>query len=119
EAGWAAAGPLFERAGMDVEGMRLADGSGMSPYNMFAPEDMIALLTHMWNHPDAAVRDAFVGSLAVGGEDGTLARRFTGGRARGNVMGKTGTITGARNLSGYVTTAGGTPLAFAVLCNLY
>lgn len=119
EAGWAAAGPFLEEAGLDVARMRLADGSGMSPYNMLTPSDVVALLAHMWRHPNEAVREAFVASLAVGGEDGTLKRRFTAGPARGNVMAKTGTITGARNLSGYVVTAGGTPLAFSLLCNLY
>ena len=116
-AGLRAARPLFERAGMDVATMRLRDGSGMSPYDMVAPEDVTALLRTMWTHPDPAVTEAFVRSLAVGGEDGTLAGRLRSGRARGNVRAKTGTVTGAKNLSGYVTTAGGTPLAFALLTN--
>ena len=117
EAGLRAAAPLFERAGLDLETMRLRDGSGMSPYNSVAPEDVTALLRTMWTHPDPAVTEAFVRSLAVGGEDGTLAGRLRSGRARGNVRAKTGTVTGAKNLSGYVTTAGGTPLAFALLTN--
>lgn len=119
EAGLLAAEPLFERAGLRVDRMRLRDGSGMSPYNMVAPRDLTALLAYMWHHPDPAVRRAFVASLAVGGEDGTLRGRFGQGLARGNVRAKTGTVTGARNLAGYVTTASGRPLAFAVLTNLH
>lgn len=117
EAGLLAAEPLFERAGLDLERMRLRDGSGMTPYNMIAPEDVTALLRTMWVHPDPAVTDAFVNSLAVGGEDGTLNYRMRNGWARGNVRAKTGTVTGAKNLSGYVTTAGGETLAFALLVN--
>ncbi len=117
QAGLRAARPLFERAGLELETMRLRDASGMSPYDMVAPEDVTALLRTMWIHPDPAVTDAYVGSLAVGGEDGTLERRFRQGRARGNVRAKTGTVTGAKNLAGVVTTAGGTPLAFALLAN--
>ena len=118
-AGMRAARDLFERAGMDVEGMRLRDGSGMSPYDMLAPEDVTALLRAMWTHPDPAVTDAYVASLAVAGEDGTTRGRMRAGLTRGNVYAKTGTITGAKNLAGYVTTTGGTPLAFALLCNNY
>ena len=116
-AGLRAARPLFERAGMDVATMRLRDGSGMSPYDMVAPEDVTALLRTMWVHPDPRVTEAFVASLAVGGEDGTLRGRLRGGQVRGNVRAKTGTVTGAKNLGGYVTSAAGTPLAFALLCN--
>ncbi len=119
EAGLLAAGRLFERAGMRTERMRVRDGSGMSPYNMVAPVDLTALLAAMWGHEDEGVREAFVQSLAVGGGDGTLERRFRRGRARGNVRAKTGTVTGAKNLSGYVTSAAGTPLAFSILTNLY
>ena len=117
QAGLRAARPLFERAGLDLETMRLRDASGMSPYDMVAPEDVTAILRTMWVHPDPAVTEAYTASLAVGGEDGTLERRFRSGRARGNVRAKTGTVTGAKNLAGVVTTAGGTPLAFAILTN--
>lgn len=114
-AGLRAARPLFERAGLELESMRLRDGSGMSPYNAVAPVDVTALLRTMWVHPDPAVTEAYFDSFAVGGQDGTLERRFRQGRARGNIRGKTGTVTGAKNLAGVVTTAGGTPLAFALL----
>ena len=116
-AGMRAARPFFERAELDLGHMRLRDGSGLSPYNLTAPEDVTALLRTMWIHPDPAVTDAFVNSLAVAGEDGTLQGRMRRGRTRGNVRAKTGTVTGAKNLAGYVTTADGTTLAFALLCN--
>ena len=116
-AGLLAAAPLFERAGIDLETTRLRDGSGLSPYNSISPEDIVGLLRTMWIHPDPAVTEAFVNSLAVAGVDGTLERRMRSGRTRGNVRAKTGTVTGARNLSGYITTAAGTPLAFSFLTN--
>jgi serine-type D-Ala-D-Ala carboxypeptidase/endopeptidase (penicillin-binding protein 4) len=37
--------------------------------------------------------------------------------AAGNVRAKTGFVDKARSLSGYVTTADGTPLVFSFLCN--
>ena len=116
-AGMRAARPFFERAELDLQHMRLRDGSGLSPYDLTAPEDVTALLRTMWIHPDPVVTDAFINSLAVAGEDGTLQGRMRRGRTRGNVRAKTGTVTGAKNLAGYVTTADGVTLAFALLCN--
>jgi serine-type D-Ala-D-Ala carboxypeptidase/endopeptidase (penicillin-binding protein 4) len=48
----------------------------------------------------AALRDAFVGSLATAGREGTLARRMRGTAARGRCHAKTGTLNGVSALSG-------------------
>jgi serine-type D-Ala-D-Ala carboxypeptidase/endopeptidase (penicillin-binding protein 4) len=74
-------------------------------------------LQYMWRHPDAAVRDAFLASLPVGGVDGTLERRLRTGPAQRNARAKTGTLTGASTLSGYVESAVGTPLLFVLMSN--
>ena len=55
----------------------------------------------------------------MGGVDGTLAARFSGPSTRGRVLAKTGTLRYVNALSGYVTTAGGERLAFAILVNGY
>ncbi|KAB2654257.1 MAG: D-alanyl-D-alanine carboxypeptidase/D-alanyl-D-alanine-endopeptidase, partial [Verrucomicrobia bacterium] len=52
-----------------------------------------------------------------GGIDGTLASRFPAGPARGNVRAKTGSLRHVQSLAGYVATAGGQPLVFAVCIN--
>jgi D-alanyl-D-alanine carboxypeptidase/D-alanyl-D-alanine-endopeptidase (penicillin-binding protein 4) len=60
-----------------------------------------------------AWRDA----LTIAGVDGTLRNRFKGTPGAGNVRGKTGTIDQVSALSGYLTTAGGEPVAFSVVVN--
>ncbi len=119
EAGLDALHGFLDAAGIDSYEVGLVDGSGLSPLNRLSPRVLMRLLRYMDAHPDRSVRQAFVGSLAIGGRTGTLERRFRRGLAYDNVRAKTGYINGARSLSGYVTTAGGSRLAFAILCNDY
>ena len=56
-------------------------------------------------------------ALPIGGIDGTLKSRFTQAPTRGNVRAKSGSLRYVHALAGYVTTAGGDPLAFALYAN--
>jgi serine-type D-Ala-D-Ala carboxypeptidase/endopeptidase (penicillin-binding protein 4) len=56
-------------------------------------------------------------AMPIAGVDGTLDTRMKGTPAEGNVHAKTGSIGGARSLSGYVTTADGERLIFSLLAN--
>ncbi len=118
-AGYAAMGPLLARLQIDPLSFRVADGSGLSALNRLTPVGIVSLLRGMRDHPDRATGRAFVESLPVGGRTGTLKRRYRNGDARGNVRAKTGYISGARTLSGYVTSASGHTIAFSLLCNNY
>jgi serine-type D-Ala-D-Ala carboxypeptidase/endopeptidase (penicillin-binding protein 4) len=59
----------------------------------------------------------FFDSLAVGGSDGTLRRRYRGSAAGGNVFAKTGTLRGIIALSGFVTLGEEETLTFAIVTN--
>jgi D-alanyl-D-alanine carboxypeptidase/D-alanyl-D-alanine-endopeptidase (penicillin-binding protein 4) len=118
-AGAAASEPFLRRLGISPESFTITDGSGLSAMNRLTPVGIIGLLQGMYVHQDRAVWDAFYRSLPVGGLTGTLSTRYRSGDARGNVRAKTGYISGARTLSGYVTTATGRVLAFSLLCNNY
>jgi D-alanyl-D-alanine carboxypeptidase/D-alanyl-D-alanine-endopeptidase (penicillin-binding protein 4) len=93
----------------------LADGSGLSRYNYVCAEMLVKILAHVYGDP--RLRDPFMATLPVGGQDGTLARRFVGTRAAGNVRAKTGSIANVRSLSGYVTSADGEPFVFSIIAN--
>lgn len=118
-AGVAAEEPFLHRIGVDPAALRVADGSGLSALNRLTPEAIVAILRAMHDHPDRPTREAFYRSLPVGGYTGTLENRYRSGDARGNVHAKTGFISGARTLSGYVTTSRGRVLAFSLMCNNY
>jgi D-alanyl-D-alanine carboxypeptidase/D-alanyl-D-alanine-endopeptidase (penicillin-binding protein 4) len=102
---------------VDTAAVRLVDGSGLSRRNLVPPAALTSLLRVMHQLDDPAVRVAFAASLPRAGREGTLQYRMTRGRARGNARGKTGTLSHASALSGYVTTANGRPLAFALMAN--
>ena len=90
------------------------DGSGLSRYNYLAPEAIIRLLRAMARHAEF---DVFYNALSIAGVDGTLRGRMRGTAAEGNVRAKTGSVSNARTLSGYVTTADEELLAFSILTN--
>jgi D-alanyl-D-alanine carboxypeptidase/D-alanyl-D-alanine-endopeptidase (penicillin-binding protein 4) len=90
------------------------DGSGLSRYDLVTPDAFVAILTHVWNDP--RLRDPFVASLPMAGDLG-LTNRMKGTAAEGNARAKTGSMTGVRALSGFVTSADGEPLVFSILAN--
>jgi len=107
--------PAFlARAGVPEGSVRFGEGSGLSRGNAVTPAATVALLRFMRRHPDSA---AWMTALPVGGVDGTLKNRFRKGPATGNVRAKTGSLRGVNALGGYVTTAAGEELTFAIYAN--
>lgn len=118
-AGIEASFDVFGAAGVDTTRIRLADGSGLSRYNIIAPEMTTALLRYMAVETDDSTRAAFVRSLPIAGVDGSLGGRMRSGPAHANARAKTGTMSHASALAGYVTTRAGTELAFSIMGNNY
>jgi len=91
------------------------DGSGLSAYNLFTPEDTVHLLTKMYQEiPLGKLLNYF----AVGGKSGTL-RNWYGGKDKPYVYAKSGTISNTYCLSGYLITKKGTLLIFSYMNNNY
>jgi serine-type D-Ala-D-Ala carboxypeptidase/endopeptidase (penicillin-binding protein 4) len=93
---------------------RMADGSGLARQNLTSPRFVADLLTVMARGPFA---EQWVAAQPIAGVDGTLASRLRGTPAEGRVQAKTGTLTGVRALSGYLTTASGERIVFSILVN--
>ena len=103
-------------AGVNPSTLVLSDGSGLSRADMVTADATVQLLTYMRRHRYA---NAFREALPVGGIDGTLRNRFKGTVAENNLRAKTGTLSTASSLSGYVTSAAGEDLIFSIIVNNY
>jgi D-alanyl-D-alanine carboxypeptidase/D-alanyl-D-alanine-endopeptidase (penicillin-binding protein 4) len=100
--------------GADPAGLVMADGSGVSRYNLVSPRTIATVLKAMATHPQGRL---WMDSLPVAGVDGTLRNRLKGTAAEKNVHAKTGSISNASSLSGYVTTKDARRLFFVILMN--
>ncbi len=105
----------LEALGVGDAAVRVADGSGVSHYNLVSADLLVRLLVDMHERGGRGY-ELFRRSLPVAGVDGTLANRMKGTAAERRVFAKTGTISAVSNLAGYVDTRSGRRLAFAILC---
>lgn len=109
--------------GLDLTGAQQADGAGGDAH--YTPAFMTSYLAAMAKRPDIST---FLAALPVLGRDGTLWDIQPESPAAGHVFAKTGTfavgdplnrrllVTG-KGLAGYMTTAQGERLAFAIYVN--
>ncbi|MHB8997684.1 MAG: D-alanyl-D-alanine carboxypeptidase/D-alanyl-D-alanine endopeptidase [Armatimonadota bacterium] len=104
----------WQHLNLPLEGCRFVDGSGLSRENRLTPRFVVSLLQHMRTESEWA--GSFVHTLPVAGLDGTLKKRMKGTAAEGTVRAKTGFLTGACCLSGYVD-RNGQRLVFSIMMN--
>ena len=98
-------------AQVPLEGVRLADGSGLSLDDRLTTRALVSILVA--GASDPTIGSAFVSSLAVAGLSGTMERRLERPPTRGRVLAKTGTTNAACALAGFV----GEQYVFAILQN--
>jgi D-alanyl-D-alanine carboxypeptidase/D-alanyl-D-alanine-endopeptidase (penicillin-binding protein 4) len=91
---------VLAQNGVPLEGVRIADGSGLSSLDRLTPQALVAILRQCWS--DGPLRGTLVQAMAVAGQSGTLEHRLLGPGTRGTVVGKTGTTDLASVLSGFV-----------------
>ncbi|BAY36546.1 putative D-alanyl-D-alanine carboxypeptidase [Nostoc sp. NIES-2111] len=104
----------LNKLGVDSTGYVLADGSGLSRRSLVTPEVLVQTLQGMAKTPAA---DIYRASLPLAGKSGTLINRLRNTPAEGIVQAKTGTLSGAIALSGYVNSPQYPPLVFSIMVN--
>ena len=102
--------------GVDVEGMYVMDGSGLSRSDLVTTKQQCMILYRISKMPWFAEFDA---SLPVAGKEGSMSSLCKGTCAENNMRAKTGYINRARGYTGYVKTQSGRLVCFSLLANNY
>jgi D-alanyl-D-alanine carboxypeptidase/D-alanyl-D-alanine-endopeptidase (penicillin-binding protein 4) len=119
QAGLRAYADKFGGLGLDKDDLYFVDGSGLSRMDHVSPDQLTSLLLAAKGKPWFP---AWYQALPIAGNPdrligGTLRNRMRGTLAENNVHAKTGSLTGVSGLAGYVTSAGGEELVFAMISN--
>jgi D-alanyl-D-alanine carboxypeptidase/D-alanyl-D-alanine-endopeptidase (penicillin-binding protein 4) len=107
----------FWKNKINTTGLHLNDGSGLSRTNAISANHFIEFLTYM--HSDATFAKTFRASLPVAGQSGTMRYICRNQAGHGRISAKSGSMTRIRSYAGYVSTATGKELAFAIIVNNY
>lgn len=115
----AAAAVMAVTARLKVHGLRLYDGSGLSPNDRISPRALVALIG-LAARSGPRLRPVLTG-MPVAGFSGTLGPGSSfgpfGKAGLGTVRAKTGNLTHAATMAGVALTASGQLLAFAFMGN--
>jgi D-alanyl-D-alanine carboxypeptidase/D-alanyl-D-alanine-endopeptidase (penicillin-binding protein 4) len=98
--------------GIPAGGIDLADGSGLSRYDLATPRALAGVLQADWNAP---YRDLVLDALPVAGVRGTLAHAFGGTPLERRVFAKSGSMSHVSALAGYLATQRHGAVTFAFL----
>lgn len=104
----------LEHMRLPAKSINIADGSGLSRYNLVSPKIIGEVLEAVYKTP---YFEDFFKSLAVSGKDGTLKHRFSDPQMFGKIYAKTGYIKGVKNLSGYAISTDGDVYIFSIMVN--
>jgi len=92
------------RKGIAAPELVMENGSGLSRIERISAANLANLLQAAWRSP---VMPEFIASLPVAAVDGTMRRRLKGEGVAGQAHIKTGLLTDARAMAGYVLDRGG------------
>ncbi|GAB4277186.1 MAG: D-alanyl-D-alanine carboxypeptidase/D-alanyl-D-alanine-endopeptidase [Marinilabiliales bacterium] len=106
----------WKSKGIDIDGMNLQDGSGLSHFNTVTPKQLVDILSFVYK---SNYKDIFMKTLPVAGVSGTMMYSCKGTVAENMVFAKSGSMTRVRSCAGYVKTITGKNLAFSIIVNNY
>lgn len=104
---------LTSAAKVSQDEFTLDDGCGLSKRNAISANAIAQVLAHEFTSKDC---DVWLSTLAIGGVDGTLDKRFRDD-LKGRVFAKSGYVNSVSCLSGYVKARNGQFYAFSILMN--
>ena len=105
---------FWRRRGVNIQNAIIKDGCGLAPQDAVSAKTFVQMLTFM-SHSDN--RDAWMASLPISGQTGTLTSLCPKTPLEGRIHAKSGTIAGTKNFAGYIDMPNGDTLVFAILVN--
>jgi D-alanyl-D-alanine carboxypeptidase/D-alanyl-D-alanine-endopeptidase (penicillin-binding protein 4) len=113
EKGRAAIAAWLEQKGLDMPGLLLDNGSGLSRDARVTAAGLGEMLLDAWRHPQMA---DFMASMPIAARDGTLRRRYAGDMA-GRLSLKTGRLDDVSAIAGLVQGRSGKRYVVVVILN--
>ena len=107
---------IWQTKNVKLEGLKMKDGSGLSPANGVTPNNMTDVLKAMYLEKSF---NSFYESIPIVGVSGTVQNLAKKSRAVGNVRAKSGSIDGVRAYAGYFTARNGEMMCFSMMLNKY
>ena len=114
EKGQKAVQMLLATSGIDLTGMVLENGAGLSRDERITAQQLGQLLESAWRDP---YMPEFMASMPLLGEDGTLAHRFKQDDMKGRSHLKTGTLKDVTAIAGYMLTRSGKRMVIVIQHN--
>ena len=102
----------WRRRGVAIQNAIIKDGCGLAPQDAVSAKAFVQLLTIMSKSKN---RDAWLASLPVSGQTGTLKTLCPDTPLAGRIHAKSGTISGTKNFAGYIDMPNGETWVFAIL----
>ena len=100
--------------GVAIQNAIIKDGCGLAPQDAVSAKTFVHLLIIMSRSDN---KDAWMASLPVSGQTGTLKTLCPGTELEGRIHAKSGTIAGTKNFAGYIDMPNGDTWVFAILIN--
>ena len=100
--------------GVAIQNAIIKDGCGLAPQDAVSAKTFVQLLIIMSRSDN---KDAWMASLPVSGQTGTLKTLCPGTELEGRIHAKSGTIAGTKNFAGYIDMPNGDTWVFAILIN--
>jgi D-alanyl-D-alanine carboxypeptidase/D-alanyl-D-alanine-endopeptidase (penicillin-binding protein 4) len=104
----------WRKRGLDLQGMYMYDGSGLSRTNSIAAWHLAQLLLEMRRSDNYAT---FYNSLPLAGQTGTLSKMFENTPAINKIRAKSGTMSRVKSYAGYAETLNGHEIVFVLMVN--
>ena len=105
---------FWRRRGVNVQNAIIKDGCGLAPQDAVSAKAFVQLLSFMARSNN---KEAWIASLPVSGQSGTLKSLCPKTELEGRIHAKSGTIAGTKNFAGYVDMPNGETWVFAILIN--